>query len=127
DREVLTTDYMQGMAHCPAYKASIRDLGNHGSIGRMDAIQNECQTAKHWKTRQNIPSPTIDEFLYCLVSDSSVLDCGEFKNWASDYGYDPDSRKAEKIYRECLSQAIKLQATIGPDKLSELRELFQDY
>ena len=27
----------------------------------------------------------------------------EFEEWAKDLGYDPDSRSAEKIFRECES------------------------
>jgi len=33
--------------------------------------------------------------------------CGSFEAWASDLGYDPDSRKAEKVFKAC--EGIKLR------------------
>ena len=42
-------------------------------------------------------------------------------------GYDPDSRKAEGIYRACLELALKLRNGLGEKLLAELREAVADY
>jgi hypothetical protein len=58
---------------------------------------------------------------------TSVLDSGSFEEWAADYGFDTDSRKAETTYRACLDIALKLRNGIGEDGLRKLQEAFQDY
>ena len=60
--------------------------------------------------------PTAADVLNCLASDSSsVENSREFEEWASDLGYDPDSRKAEKIYKTIIKQAERLKKFLGND------------
>ena len=60
--------------------------------------------------------PDAASVLNCLASDSSsVENSREFEEWASDLGYDPDSRKAEKIYNTCIKQAERLKKFLGND------------
>ena len=73
------------------------------------------------------PVPTLRDVLYSLVSDADAIDCATFEDWASNYGYDTDSRSAEKAYRACLESGLKLRAMLGEEALTKLRELFQDY
>jgi hypothetical protein len=56
--------------------------------------------------------PTVEEVLDCLASDAAgVQDAGaDFAEWASEYGYDTDSRKANKIFTACLRQAERLKS-----------------
>ena len=59
--------------------------------------------------------PALDEVLDCLASDASGIESAHsFDNWCSEYGYDTDSRKAEKTWRICTEQAIRLQYLLGP-------------
>lgn len=65
--------------------------------------------------------PTAADVLNCLASDSaSVENARSFEDWASDLGYDPDSRKAEKIFKACETQAEKLKKFLGDDLYQEL-------
>jgi hypothetical protein len=58
--------------------------------------------------------PTAADVLGCLCSDAQGVDHGEtFEDWASDFGYDTDSRKAERIYHECQSIALRLRGFLG--------------
>ena len=60
--------------------------------------------------------PTAADVLDCLASDAaSVENSREFEEWASDLGYDPDSRKAEKIYKTIIKQAERLKKFLGND------------
>lgn len=60
--------------------------------------------------------PTISDVLYCLACDASGYDnYGNFEDWCGEYGYDPDSRKAERIYRAVKKQAEQLRRTVGDD------------
>jgi hypothetical protein len=56
-----------------------------------------------------------------LVRDADALHSAGFDDWAADYGYDTDSRKAESIYRACLEIGQKLRAGLGQALLDELR------
>ena len=65
--------------------------------------------------------PTLADVLDCLASDASGVDNAQsFEDWASEYGYDTDSRKAERTYRICEEQAQKLKALLGQDAYNQL-------
>lgn len=66
------------------------------------------------------------------LSQYSVCDdCVYFEKYGRldepELGYDPDSRKAEAIYKACLEIALKLRNALGEDGLAKLREAAQDY
>ena len=64
--------------------------------------------------------PTAKDVLDCLASDSgSVENARSFKDWASDLGYDPDSRKAERTFRICERQAKRLRQFLGSQETYE--------
>lgn len=124
-REILTTDYSAGAAHCPSYS---RD-SKHG-------VEFECEHGVHKYPpdgsgpieRIRFPiKPDLKSVIYSLLTDADALDYATFEDWADNFGYDPDSRKAENIYRECLSLGLKLRAAIGDEGMRKLSEAFQDY
>lgn len=60
--------------------------------------------------------PTALDVLTCLASDA----CGyenarDFEEWASEYGYDTDSRRAERLYNQVGNQTEKLRDFLGDD------------
>lgn len=63
--------------------------------------------------------PSLDDVLLSLALDSRALDLC-FEDWADDYGYDTDSREAERIYRLCVEQGLKLRAMLGWSRFNEL-------
>lgn len=65
--------------------------------------------------------PEVTSVLDCLASEaSSVENAQGFEDWASDFGYDTDSRKAEKIYHTCEHQAKRLRSFLGEDLYDQL-------
>ena len=65
--------------------------------------------------------PTAADVLDCLASDAASIENAKgFEDWASDFGYDTDSRKAEKTYNACKSQAEDLAAYLGDEAYQEL-------
>lgn len=65
--------------------------------------------------------PKPEDVLNALAFDSSgVENARSFEYWASEYGYDTDSRKAEKIYNVCVKQSEKLKSFLGDDKYQDL-------
>lgn len=136
-REVLTADYSQGCAHCPAYKTPIKFAsGARDEYLTRKAIARECETGKiaqKWAagsptildSKRAIPAPELVDVFYCFLSDSRVLDSRDFADWASDLGMDADSIKAKAIYDACMADALKMRAAFGDKAMSELHELFE--
>lgn len=132
-REILKTDYMAGMAHCPGYKAGMRPTLYNMALIEYETEQgypayrpHESSPPTRKPKSQPIKPDAVDLF-YSLSRDSDVLDYAGFEDWAFNFGYDTDSRKAESIYRECLEIALKLRAAIGDDGLKTLMTAFEDY
>lgn len=125
DRLVLTTDYMAGIGHC---KRELVNKSMRYCIADADAIIKECETGKYYagsKWRDSVPDE--DDVMYCLAMNADALEYRNFEDWASEFGYDEDSRKAETIYRACLEIALALRSALGDTKSAQLREDFQDY
>jgi len=65
--------------------------------------------------------PTVEEVLDCLSSDASGIEnARDFEDFCNEYGYSSDSRKAEKIYRECQHSASRLRKFLGDDLYDQL-------
>lgn len=135
-RDILTTDYSAGAGHCPSYSSKAPAAWNESPRNwQPKACAFECEKGHRaaWSSYLGFGSigkpiePKPLDVIYSLVQDSSVLDSGGFEEWASELGYDTDSRKAESVYRACLEIALKLRNGIGESGLEALRNAFQDY
>lgn len=70
---------------------------------------------------RNGASPTAEEILDCLAMDASGIENAQgFEDWCSEYGYDTDSRRAEKTYKVCQRQAERLQKFLDADRYQVL-------
>lgn len=66
-------------------------------------------------------APKIDSVLSSLMFDASGAEnASSFEDWASEYGYDTDSRKAERMYNACREISAKLRVFLGRDAYNEL-------
>ena len=71
--------------------------------------------------------PTAGDVLGCLAIDSQGIENAQsFEDWADEYGYDHDSRKAEKTYRVCQDQAAQLAAFLGEPAFAELLDCTEE-
>lgn len=60
--------------------------------------------------------PTLEEVLDCLASDAAGYEnARSFEDWAGDYGYDTDSRKAERTFKTIEKQAASLKRVLGEE------------
>jgi len=58
--------------------------------------------------------PTAADVLDCLASDASGYENSRnFADWCAEYGYDDDSRTAERIYHTIAEQAKELRHFLG--------------
>jgi hypothetical protein len=129
-RDVLSCDYMQGCAHCPAYNLSVKEAGNRDSILRDNLIRRECETGKTARPAliggKKIDPPDLADVFYSLLLESSAIDSGGFADWCAEYGYSEDSIKARAMFDSCIDTALKLRGAFGESTLAQLRELFED-
>lgn len=127
-REVLTTLYSAGSAHCPANKQKDPYYKREGIVWecengrRANVLPSVGVTGGSIKNRI---MPDAADVIVSLVLDSDVMDSGTFEEWARNCGYEPDSRNAESIYRACLEIALKLRNGIGESGLALLRDAAQ--
>jgi len=65
--------------------------------------------------------PTAKEILDCLASDAAGIEnsrsCDE---WCLEYGYNTDSRKAEKTFKACEHLTKRLRTFLGEDLYQKL-------
>lgn len=137
-KSILTTDYSAGCAHCPSYKKL--GMYNIKQWQYEQYIIPECQKGFpvtmpayistigmiHYDKHHPI-MPDKKDVIYSLVMDSDVINYDSFDEWASSFGYDTDSRTAEKIYNDCKEIAFRMVKAIGTDGLTKLQEAYQDY
>jgi len=65
--------------------------------------------------------PTLADVLDCLASDACTYDQAKsFEDWAEELGYEPDSRKEERIYRAVKRQAEQLKRLLGAEAYDTL-------
>ena len=58
--------------------------------------------------------PKAEDVLDCLSSDAAGIENAQsFEDWCSEYGYDTDSRKAEKTFKTIEHQAKRLRNFLG--------------
>lgn len=60
------------------------------------------------------PESTPVDVFDALVSDATSVETTDgFEDWAAEMGYNPDSRKAEEIYRACVKVRDQLVDFLG--------------
>jgi hypothetical protein len=135
---LLTSDYSAGCSHCPAYHNE-KLKNSMGSWLHDRCVREECETGKcvlkpmpvgngqyHFTHGKPILPETRD-VISSLLMDGDVVQYGGFEDWASNYGYDTDSRKAEQTYRACLEIGLKIRAAIGNEMFEKMLEVAHEF
>jgi len=118
DGQSLQVEYSMGAAHrhYPHSRRPVK-LPYNGRISVDELNRN----------KRSIPNnPTLADVMYSVVSDAQAVAYGQtFEDFAAEFGYDEDSRTAERAFNGCRDEFFGLQR-LGAN-LDELSELFQDY
>lgn len=62
----------------------------------------------------HVGEPRLADVLDCMASDSCGVDnAASFEDWCGEYGYDTDSRKAERTFKICQRQSANLKRLLG--------------
>ena len=69
----------------------------------------------------NGEEPTVAELLDCLASDAAgVENATGLVDWCAEYGYDANSRSAERTYRTIQRQSDRLRFVLGEERYEAL-------
>ena len=137
-KSVMQCPYSEGMGHVKGYKQFHKTKYDQRQAEEL--YRKTCETGKLYLPSASgdyvwartlgekvQPAPDVADVLYCLVSDSDVLNYPTYEQWAGELGYEADSRKGEATYRLCIEQSLKLRNLLGYKAMEELAALYQDY
>lgn len=69
-------------------------------------------------------APVSADVLNSLALHASAAEnARDFDDWCADFGFDTDSRKAWRTYRQCIQLARRLERFLGPTAYAELLEI----
>lgn len=77
------------------------------------------QAQKELAAEKKAAVPSVYNVLACLTK----YDPGTFEDFCSEYGYDEDSRTAERIYFAVQKEYTQLTRLFTPDEMDELAEI----
>jgi hypothetical protein len=118
------------------YSISAEYLGNKGAPfndAKYENYNNHRVVVRNSKTRTRVqfefwaslaepelrkPSDLRNAF-ECFLTDA-IAGEQDFAEFCSDFGYDEDSRKAERIYKACKRAAAQAHRLLGSDDLYDL-------
>lgn len=114
-------DYYTGSGCCP--KPTPKELGDSNAASSTDRRKSyiECWAALA-AIRRTRWTPDPIEILWAIARDGDALE-STFEDWASELGYDTDSRKAERTYRACQENCLRLKKILSADQIQILRGL----
>jgi hypothetical protein len=125
-QKLWTGDYSQGSGHLPGVLGKVigRTIYEEGFLVAACETGKAVQPGAHNGPPLN--PPELRDVFYSLLMDAEAYSMG-FEEWADNFGYDRDSRKAEATYNECAAIGRSLAARLSPAEIDRLREVFQDY
>lgn len=89
----------------------IKDIRN--KFGDPNALNS-----KDYLKLELAQTPSPYDVLACLTTTNPLT----FEDFCSDYGYDTDSRKAERIYKAVVDEFMNLQVLYNEEEINKLRE-----
>ncbi len=126
-RTPFTTDYMQGAGHIPGW-SSLKG----GSVYLNNYAREVAEKGRYSPqgpdspSRRPLPAPSMADVLHCLLLDAEASEL-PFEEWAGNFGFDTDSRKAERLYHECVATGRALSRLLTPPEMDRVRDLLADY
>ena len=118
----ITTTFIEKVkseyGYANKYKVTIRNGKKHFSTTFTDSINN---------TQKGIKSDDID-IIYCIVADAQCVQWNNsFEDFCSEFGYDTDSRSAERIYNACEKTYNNIQRLFNSDGFDFLSAVTYGY
>lgn len=107
-----TLEYSTGIGHAKNPPSGF--MGIYGNW-RDDRSLDGVAARQRWlKDKRCAKTPAVADVVYCLCSDARAGEL-DFDDFCSEFGYDSDSRKAERIWQACKDACIKARVLFGAD------------
>lgn len=124
-------NFSMGAAHVeklPYEKLSWADRAPYGMTRKdwenlpLPGVRRISLAQEQWQKAVYRPKPPeLSSVLDCIASDCAGYESARhFEDWASEYGYDTDSRKAEYAYRQVGDEYRAFESLLGRAALREL-------
>ena len=95
--------------------------GYKGKLGARQYATRKMTVPFSMGYGHNGKEPKAEMVLDAIASDSASVDNSRgFEDWCSDFGYETDSRKAERIFKACEHQAKRLRSFLGDGLYKQL-------
>lgn len=80
-----------------------------------NSTNGKRMTVPFYQGIANTEPPTAADVLDCLASDMASYENteGSFEDWCEEFGFDTDSRKAERTYKAVERQSKRLEIFLG--------------
>jgi len=119
----VESERLAGLAHELGITMSAKYEGRHVDdsdwehdkwVVTLHRGKKSLKTKFHQGTGHAMAAPSLPTVLSSLVSDA---DAGSesFEDFCGSFGYDEDSRKAEKIWKACKKIAPQIKRFLGSD------------
>lgn len=80
---------------------------------------DKAKARKELKEKKATAAPTAYDILACLTK----YDLGTFEEFCCEFGYDEDSKTADRIYIEVIKEYKQLERIFTTEQMEELREI----
>lgn len=122
-RGSFSVPFTQGIGHLPEL---VYDRRHSLFNWQLDKINRALKTGCiNGLGSRKLSPPSLSDVLGCLCSDAEAIN-ETFEDCAANFGYDSDSRKAEKIFNDCRETGFNLLRVIGSDRFEELRNAINE-
>lgn len=107
------------------FQGTTYETTQSGKYARLNYIVTLCYNDDSadfpFHTGEKAKEPVLQNVLYCLCADAELAQ-ESFEDFADNCGYDKDSRKAYKIYKQCKDNAKVLRELYGKRTFERLCE-----
>lgn len=134
-REVLETVYKLGVGHVDITRpltamtddeASMLRVWRKNTGAEFQDKMLQARVAAHFAKVQKV-WPELDGVLQSLLLDGAAFfNAQSFEDWAGEFGYDKDSRKAEEIYKTCFETGRKISSMVSDEVIAKTQEIVRD-
>lgn len=109
------------------YRTDIEYLGSGAKHYRIKLVRGDAVEIIYYSMGSGLNySPILGEVLASIFQDAQASEYG-FEEFCDNFGYDNDSIKALKIYKECQKARGKFYRLFPDVTHDELYELLQSY
>ena len=117
DHKDISTTFKTGLGLRARNRQKIRNRYGYINSDQIDLLFWKNMGKESWLLEYCvIKNPEVEDVLNSLALDAGSYDNSRnFEDFCSDFGYDEDSRTAEKIYNACAEMSKSLKYFLGSE------------